>query len=73
MTWMPEKPQWPPKDIPGTPNLILETVSAKRDAERWAVVCLVQDLFAEGGKKFRLIVTIEGEILEVEMFDESPI
>ena len=54
-------------------KFIFETVSAKRDAENWAVVCLVQDLFEEEGKKFRLIVTDEGEILEVETLAESPI
>jgi hypothetical protein len=54
-------------------KFIFETVSAKRDAERWVVVCLIQDLFEEEGKKFRLIVTNEGEILEVEMLDKSPI
>jgi hypothetical protein len=47
--------------------------SLARDAENWVVICLVQDLFEEEGKKFRLIVTNEGEILEVEMLDESPI
>lgn len=54
-------------------KFIFETISAKRDAERWVVICLVQDLFEEEGKKFRLIVTSEGEILEVEMLYESPI
>ena len=54
-------------------KFIFETVSAKRDAERWVVICLVQDLFEEEGKKFRLIVNNEGEILEVEMIDKSPI
>jgi hypothetical protein len=54
-------------------KFIFETVSAKRDAENWVVICLVQDLFEEDGKKFRLIVDNEGEILEVEMLDESPI
>ncbi len=54
-------------------RFIFETVSAKRDIENWVVICLVQDLFEEDGKKFRLIVTDEGEILEVEMLDEIPI
>ena len=54
-------------------KFIFETVSAKRDAENWVVICLVQDLFEEDGKKFRLIVNNEGEILEVEMIDKSPI
>ena len=54
-------------------KFIFETVSAKRDAENWVVICLVQDLFEEDGKEFRLIVNNEGEILEVEMIDKSPI
>ncbi len=54
-------------------KFIFETVSAKRDAERWVVVCLVQDLFEEEGKKFKLIVNNEGEILGVEMLDGNPI
>ncbi len=54
-------------------KFIFETVSAKRDTDNWVVICLVQDLFEEEGKKFRLIVTNEGEILEVEMLNESPI
>jgi hypothetical protein len=54
-------------------KFIFETVSAKRDAENWVVICLVQDLFDEESKKFRLIVNNEGEILEVEMVDKSPI
>jgi hypothetical protein len=54
-------------------RFIFETVSAKRDAENWVVICLVQDLFEEDGKEFRPIVNNEGEILEVEMIDKSPI
>ncbi len=54
-------------------KFIFETVSARRDAENWVIICLVQDLFEENGKKFNLIVNNEGEILEVEMLDKSPI
>jgi hypothetical protein len=32
------------KDTKTLTKFIFETVSAKRDAELWAVVCLVQDL-----------------------------
>ena len=54
-------------------KFIFETVSAKRDADNWVVICLVQDLFEDEGKKFKLIVNNEGEILEVEMLDKSPV
>jgi hypothetical protein len=54
-------------------KFIFETVSAKRDADNWVVICLVQDLFEDEGKKFKLIVNGEGEIMEVEMLDKSPI
>ncbi len=50
-------------------KFIFETVSVKRDTDNWAVICIVQDLFEEDGKKFRLIVNNEGEILEVETLD----
>jgi hypothetical protein len=35
------------------------------------VIRLVQELFEEEGKKFRLIVNGEGEILEVEMLGNN--
>jgi hypothetical protein len=54
-------------------KFIFETVSAKRDADNWVVICLVQDLFEDEDKKFRLIVNDEGEIMDVEMLDKSPI
>jgi hypothetical protein len=54
-------------------KFIFETVSAKKDVEQWVIICLVQDLFEEESKKFRLIMNNEGEILEVEMLDKSPI
>jgi hypothetical protein len=33
-------------------KFIFETVSSKRDADNWVVICLVQDLFEDEGKKF---------------------
>lgn len=54
-------------------KFIFETISAKRDADGWVVICLVQDLFEDEGKKFRLIVNGEAEIMEVEMLDKSPV
>jgi hypothetical protein len=54
-------------------KFIFETISAKRDIDNWVIIYLVQDLFEDEGKKFRLIVNGEGEILEVEMLDKSPV
>lgn len=54
-------------------RFIFETISAKRDADSWVVICLVQDLFEDEGKKFRLTVNSEGEIMQVEMLDKSPV
>ena len=54
-------------------KFIFETVSAKRDADNWVITCLVQDLFEDEGKKFKLIVNGESKIMEVEMLDKSPI
>ncbi len=54
-------------------KFIFETASVKKDGENWTVVCLVQDLFEDVGKKFELIMDDEGEILEVEKIDQSPL
>lgn len=36
------------------------------------VICRVQDLFEEEGKKFKIVVDNDGEILDVEQIDQSP-
>lgn len=54
-------------------KFIFETASVKKDGENWTVVCLVQDLFEDVGKKFKLIMDDDGEILEVEKIDQSPL
>ncbi len=54
-------------------KFIFETTSVKRDGENWIVICLVQDLFEDVGKKFKLIVDDEGEILDVETINQSPL
>ena len=52
-------------------KFIFETVSVKEDSGNWVVVCLVQDLFEEEGKKFKVIVGNEGAILDVEGIDPN--
>ena len=54
-------------------KFIFETISAKRDADDWVLICLVQDLFEDEGKKFRLMLNEDGEIMDVEMLDNSPV
>jgi pyruvate kinase len=54
-------------------KFIFETASVKRDGENWVILCLVQDLFEDVGKKFKVIVDDKGEILEVEKIDQSPL
>jgi pyruvate kinase len=54
-------------------KFIFETASAKKDGENWTVVCLVQDLFEDIGKKFKIIIDDEGKILNVEKIDQSPL
>ncbi len=54
-------------------KFIFETISVKKDSDNWAVICLVQDLFEDVGKKFKLIVDDEGEILDVETINQSPL
>jgi hypothetical protein len=54
-------------------KFIFEILSAKRDADGWVVICLVQDLFEDEGKKFRLMLNEDGEIMDVEMLDSSSI
>lgn len=53
-------------------KFIFETISVKRDGDKWIVICMVQDLFDEEAKKFRIIVDNEGEIMDVEKVDQSP-
>ncbi len=52
-------------------KFIFETISVKKEGENWVVICLVQDLFEEEGKKFKVIVDDGGEILDVEKIDQS--
>ena len=52
-------------------KFIFETISVKKEGENWEVVCLVQDLFEDAGKMFRVIVDNEGEILDVEKINQS--
>jgi len=54
-------------------KFIYETTSVKRNGENWIVICLVQDLFEDVGKRFKLIVDDEGKILGVERVDQSPL
>lgn len=54
-------------------KFIFETTSVKRDGENWTVICLVQDLFEDVGKRFKLIMDDKGEILDVEKIDQSPL
>jgi hypothetical protein len=54
-------------------KFIFETVSVKREGENWVVICLIQDLFEDVGKKFKVIVSNEGDILDVEKIDQSPV
>jgi len=53
-------------------KFIFETISAKKEGENWIVVCTVQDLFDEEAKRFKVIVSDEGEIMDVEKIDQSP-
>jgi hypothetical protein len=53
-------------------KFIFETISVKREGDKWVVICMVQDLFDEEGKKFKIIVDNEGEIMDVEKIDQSP-
>lgn len=52
-------------------KFIFETVSVKKEGNKWVVICLVQDLFEEEAKMFKLIVEDEGEILDVERIDQK--
>lgn len=51
-------------------KFIFETVSVKKEADKWVVICSVQDLFEEDAKSFKLIVDDAGEILDVERINE---
>lgn len=53
-------------------KFIFETVSVKKEGDNWIVICTVQDLFEEEAKSFRIIVSDEGEIMDVEKIDQSP-
>ena len=53
-------------------KFIFETVSVKREGDKWTVICMVQDLFEDEGKKFKIIVDSEGEVLDVEKIDQIP-
>ena len=44
----------------------------KRDGDNWEVICLVQDLFEDAGKEFKVIVDSEGAILDVERLSQIP-
>lgn len=61
------------EDTKSLKKFIFETVSVKREGENWVVICLVQDLFEDVGKKFKVIVSNEGEIQDVETIDQSPL
>jgi hypothetical protein len=53
-------------------KFIFETVSVKKEGDNWIVICTVQDLFEEEAKSYRIIVSDEGEIMDVEKIDQSP-
>lgn len=53
-------------------KFIFETVSVKKEADKWIVICSVQDLFEEDAKMFKLIVDDAGEIMDVERIDQIP-
>jgi hypothetical protein len=53
-------------------KFIFETVSVKKEGDKWTVICMVQDLFEDEGKKFKIIVDNEGEVLDVEKIDQIP-
>ena len=53
-------------------KFIFETVSVKKESDRWVVICLVQDLFEEDTKMFKLIVDDSGDIQDVERIDQIP-
>jgi hypothetical protein len=60
------------EDTKSIRKFIFETVSVKRDSENWIIICLVQDLFDDEGKKFKIIANNDGEIMDVEIIDQSP-
>ena len=60
------------EDTKSIRKFIFETVSVKRDSENWIIICQVQDLFDDEGKKFKIIANNDGEIMDVEMIDQSP-
>jgi|GEM_PF-484055 len=47
-------------------KFIFETISVKKDSENWIIICIVQDLFDDEAKKFKIIVNNDGEVLDVE-------
>ena len=51
-------------------KFIFETVPVKKEGDNWIVICTVQDLFEEEAKRFRIIVSDEGEIMDVEKIDQ---
>jgi hypothetical protein len=53
-------------------NFIFETISVKKNVGNWLIVCMVQDLFAQEPKNYKITVSDEGEILDVERIDPSP-
>ena len=53
-------------------KFIFETISVKRDGDNWEVIWLVQDLFEDAGKEFKVIVDSEGAILDVERLSQIP-
>jgi len=59
------------EDTKSLVKIIFETVSVKKEGENWVVICSVQDLFEEAGKKYKVVVDNNGEILDVEKIDQS--
>ena len=53
-------------------KFIFETVSVKKEGDNWIVICTIQDLVEEEAKSYRIIVSDEGEIMDVEKIDQSP-
>lgn len=53
-------------------RFIFETISVKKEGNAWVVICVVQDLFDEKGKQFKILVDNEGGIMDVEKIDQSP-
>lgn len=60
------------EDTKSIVKFIFETISVKKEGEKWEVICLVQDLFEDEGKKFKVVIDNEGEILDVEKLNQSP-